>query len=353
MIWTWLTFPAVVILFVVGGFWASSWLKRDVQRVNQVDLIDIASDGTARGACWFSIFSPRAETLDLSLRPRLPGGDCPDFRGPPGQPLRENASRENGTVPFAGSSGAASLAWFGKAGNGFNGMYNRDMQNAAPLGGEAYTIVPSLDAASDVPIAIWSCKNFVYRWLGRAGSQALDIALKEENRQPAGTIVNRLTRGGRGVTLEHAYLAYEDWAYMLGTLRPGEPVTISSATRRIRLSTFMGSDSIEDSVGQGGQAEKAPYDAASLDAAYVLRAMLFYDSAGGRKRTGLSNDYQGFADLSGVFRTGCAVLVAMPPQEDAFRGAEVLCNKKPLSGPLDKHTIVYRFVAPVGKSREP
>ena len=120
MIGTWLTFPAVVVLFVAGGFWASSWLKRDVPRVNQVDLIDVAAGGTARGASWFSIFSPRAETLDLSLREWLPNGEPP-----------------------ADSTG--SLAWFGKAGNGFNGMYNRDMQNAAPLGGEGYWIVPALD----------------------------------------------------------------------------------------------------------------------------------------------------------------------------------------------------------------
>lgn len=353
MIWTWLTFPAVVAVFVAGGFWASSWLKRDAPRVDQVDLIDVASDGTARGASWFSIFSPRAETLDLSLHPRLPDGNCPDFRALPGQPARKDASRENRIVPVGGPSGAASLAWFGKAGNGFNGMYNRDMQNAAPLGGEGYRIAPAMDAARDVPIAVWSCKNFVYRWLGQSSAQGVEISLQEESRQPAGTIVNRLTRGGRGVTLEHAYLACDGWAYLLGTLRPGETVEINSATRRVRLNTFMSSESSADGAGQGGQAEKTPYDAASRDSAYVLRAMLFYDSAGGRRRTGLSNDYQGFTDLSGVFRTGCAVLVAMPPQEEAFRGAEVLRSQQPLCGPLDRHTIVYRFVAPVGKGREP
>ena len=41
------------------------------------------------------------------------------------------------------------------------------------------------------------------------------------------------------------------------------------------------------------------------------------------------------------------MLVAVPPQEDAYRGAELLSSQQALSGPLDKHTIVYRFVAPV------
>jgi hypothetical protein len=77
--------------------------------------------------------------------------------------------------------------------------------------------------------------------------------------------------------------------------------------------------------------------------------MLFYDAANGRKRTGMSNDYQGYTDLSSVLRTGRAVLVAMPLQEEAYRGADVLNKQQPLSGPLDKHRIIYRFVAPVGK----
>ena len=78
--------------------------------------------------------------------------------------------------------------------------------------------------------------------------------------------------------------------------------------------------------------------------------MLFYDAAAGLKRTGMANAYQGFTDLSAVFRTGRAVLVAMPPQDESCRGAEVLRNGEPLSGPLDRHTIIYRFVVPVGKA---
>ncbi len=323
--WTWITFPAIVVLVSAGGFWASSWLKRDVTRVNQVDLIDIDADGTARGASWFSLFSPRSTTYDLSLRGRLPNGEAPKEL-------------------------TASLGWFGKAGSGFNGMYNRDSQDAGPLGGEGYSIEPSMDSARDVPIQVWSCKNFVYRWLGRAGDQGLRISLKEEGHQPEGTITNGLklngAGGGKGVTLFHAYLAYDGSAYLLGTIRAGESVDIGSATRRVSLKTFLSSESIEDTTAQ---TEKRAYDPGSRDAAYVLRAMLFYDAASGQMRTRMSSNYQSFTDLSGVFRTDRAVLVAMPPQETAYRGAEVLNKRQPLAGPLDNHTIIYRFVVPVGK----
>ena len=33
MAWTWITFPTVVVLVSAGGYWASSWLKHDVTRV--------------------------------------------------------------------------------------------------------------------------------------------------------------------------------------------------------------------------------------------------------------------------------------------------------------------------------
>lgn len=335
MRWTWITFPLVVILFAAAGYWAPSWLKRDVLRVNQVDLIDIADDGTARGATWFSIFSPRAETFDLSLCGRLPNGDAPQ-------------------------SARGSLAWFGKAGSGFNGMNGRDSQNTGPLWSQGYSIDPALDSIRDVPVQVWSCKNFVYRWLGHAPDQGLDVALHVEEHQLGGTITNNIQRSdgqvSQSVMLSHAYLVYDGWAYALGTLPPGQPVDVGSA-RHVSLNTFISTASIEDALADNGEPEKVPYDMASRDAAYVLRAMLFYDAAGGRNRTHIANDYQGFTDLSAVLRAGRAVLVAMPPQEDDFRGADVLGSPasrsgeagKRLAGPLDRHTIIYRFVVPVGK----
>ena len=113
MQWTWITFPAIVVLFSVGAYLAAYWLKGDQLRVSQVDLVDIDAEGTARGASWFSIFSPRGESFDLSMRPRLPDGQSPQET-------------------------SASLAWLGKAGNEFNGMYGRDTQNSAPLWSQGY-----------------------------------------------------------------------------------------------------------------------------------------------------------------------------------------------------------------------
>ena len=155
MQWTWVTFPAIVVIFAAGAYLAAYWLKGDQLRVSQVDLVDIDAEGMARGASWFSVFSPRGESFDLSLRPRLPDG----------QPPPETS---------------ASLAWLGKAGNEFNGMYSRDTQNSAPLWSQGYSIASSLDAIRGVPIQVWASKSFTYRWLGHAAMWVWTSSLKDD-----------------------------------------------------------------------------------------------------------------------------------------------------------------------------
>ncbi len=150
MQWTWITFPAIVVLFAAGAYLAAYWLKGNQLRVSQIDLVDIDAEGTARGASWFSIYSPRGESFDLSMQPRLPDGKPPQDAG-------------------------ASLAWFGKAGDEFNGMYSRDRQDSPPLWSEGYSIAPSLEAIRGVPIQVWASKCFAQRWMGRAADLGLDV----------------------------------------------------------------------------------------------------------------------------------------------------------------------------------
>ena len=283
MQWTWLTFPAIVVFFVVGAYLAAYWLKGNQLCISQADLVDIDSEGTARGATWFSIFSPRGESFDLSLRPCLLDGQSPEPSG-------------------------ASLAWFGKAGSEFKGMYGAKRQDPGPLWSRGYSIASSLDAIRDVPIQVWASKSFVYRWLARSSGLGLDASLTDDERQFTGTITNRLPGSGpqakSGIALSHCFLVYDGWAYDIGTLRPGESVEIGAGTRRVSLSTFMSSESMNFAGGIPAPSERRPYDRSARDMAGVLQAMIFFDAAGGRKYTHLANDYQSFADLSGLLKAG-------------------------------------------------
>ncbi|HYW78221.1 MAG TPA: hypothetical protein VE890_01550, partial [Thermoguttaceae bacterium] len=70
MRWTWITFPTVVVVFCLGAYGLSIYLKGDRVRVNQVDLVDVdVASKLVRGTSWVSVLSPRTETYDLTFRP--------------------------------------------------------------------------------------------------------------------------------------------------------------------------------------------------------------------------------------------------------------------------------------------
>jgi hypothetical protein len=337
MHWTWITFPATVVIFSVGAYAAACWFKGEQLRVNQIDLVDFDGEGAARGASWFSIFSPRGDSFDLSMLPHLPGGQAP----------------REATV---------SLGWLGKAGGEFNGMYRRDAPGASPAWNKGYSIAPSLDAIQEVPIPVWGSKSFVQRWLGQAPNPGLKASLKDDQGRLSGAIVNQLGgNNANGIQLSHCFLVYESWAYMLGTLQPGGEVEIGPGTRRISLNTFMGGESLDSTPNSAEIGERTPYDRGSRDMVYVLQRMLFYDAAGGRKQTGLANGYQSFTDLSGLLKTGRAILVGMPPEDGVCRGGDLLGgpvgkrdeaeSRRSFGDSLDRHATIYRFVLPVAAAQ--
>ena len=67
---TWVTFPALVILFCVGAYVLACRSKGDQLRVNQVDIVDIdVESGQLRGTSWANVFSPAMQRYDLTFRP--------------------------------------------------------------------------------------------------------------------------------------------------------------------------------------------------------------------------------------------------------------------------------------------
>jgi len=78
--------------------------------------------------------------------------------------------------------------------------------------------------------------------------------------------------------------------------------------------------------------------------------MMFFEEAGGRRYTGLSNRYQGFVDLSHLLKTNRAVLVAraeLHASNAPHRGATLLLSGQPIPRSQLRHTTIYRFVFPV------
>jgi hypothetical protein len=317
MEWTWFTFPAIVLATSGGAYFMAYRLKGDQLRVNQVDLVDVDAAGSVRGTSWMNVFSPRMEAFNLSLAPRF----CD---GRPAEPR------------------SMMISWMGLAGDGIGGMHQ---QGGSMLWSGQYSASPGLDAIDQVPIQVWSTKSFTGRWTAASKGCPIDASLTDEGRAPRGTVTSRLD-----FPLSYCVLAYDRCLYDLGTLEPGQPVDIGSATRCTDLGELM-KGSAEQLFAK--QAAGSPYDQSSVNVPYIVRAMTFFDAADGRRQSRLANDYQQFVDLSGQLAAGRAVLLAYPVKSEQHPGAELLRDGRPIYGSQDRRTTIYRFVLPVGNNAKP
>ncbi len=315
MEWTWLSFPIIVLAISGAAYMLAYHLKGDQLRVNQADLVDVdAASGFLRGATWLNIFSPRMESFNLSLQPLLTDG-------------RPDANPQSW------------FAWLGLQGGALGGMNPRGANPT--LWPEHYSFAPDLHAMLGVPIQVWSTKSFTGRW--SASTRGFPQAdLSDEDQSLAGSITNTLD-----FPLKNCVLAYDRWAYELGTLAPGQAALLDQNAKRSELKTLLtGKKAVfEEKYRQ----EITPYEPENTDPAYILRYMMFYNAIDGQSYTKMDNEYQSFVDLSDLLKTGRAILSAQGPDQslEKYHGATLLRNDKPLAGPADTHITLYRFVFPV------
>jgi len=316
---TWVTFPLIVLAVSLAAYLLASRFKGNQVRLNQVDLVDVDTEtGRIRGTAWVNLFSPRVDRYDLTFQPKRPGGDV---------------------LPGA----RVWTAWLGLPGEALGGMAPKTVEPG--VWKTPYDFSPELDRLAGVPIQVWSTKSLTARWTAPAET-LLEASLREEDNLPNGTITNRLD-----FPLTQCLLAYGNWAYNLDTLAPGETVRVGPSLKRRELKTLLtGRKLIFDEAEEKFRQQTTPYDQAGVDVAYIVRAMMFFDAAGGRRYTGLWNRYQAFVDLSHLLKTNRAVLIAVPAGDTAtgkHAGAELLRDGCPVATPRDRHATVYRFVFPV------
>jgi hypothetical protein len=318
MQWTWVTFPSIVLVVCLAAWGLAYYLKGNELRANQVDLVDVdAASGYVRGTSWANVFSPRTESYDLSLRPK---------------PL-DTPPAPNARVLFS---------WMGLPGSFLGGM-NPKASNPT-LWSEPYEFSPQLYALEGVPIQIWSTKSFTARWYAQTRvCPKADLVV--EGQIVSGRITNTLS-----FPLADCLLAHGQYAYQLGSLLPGQSARIETRIRS-SLKTLLTQRRFVEDVETGTHREVATaYDRSSVDVPYIVRTMMFFQAAGGRTYTGLSNGYQGFVDTSILLKTDRAILVARGP--DRHHGAELLRDGELITEQADRHVVFYRFAFPVESSGE-
>ena len=320
---TWITFPLAVAAVGLAALFLADRFKGDRVRVSQISMVDVdVESGRLRATAWANVFSPKTSRYNLAFELSLPGGRGAE----PAQVL---------------------TAWLGLPGSALGGM---DPQTTAPdAWREGYEFTPRLDALSGVPIPVWSTRSFTARWTAPAAAYPkADLVLQGE--LPVGAITNTLDFPLRG-----CLLAYGRWAYPLGTIEPGESFEVGPMVLRRELRMLLtGRKMVYDEADEQFRQRSTPYDRGSDDPSYVLRAMAFYEAAGGRRYTGLVNRYQTFIDLSHLLVTGRAVLMAVGPADESQapdHGARLLRDAEPIAEGSDRHPTIYRFVYPVRSER--
>ena len=182
-----------------------------------------------------------------------------------------------------------------------------------------------------VPIAVWSSKAFVGRWW-QHGKIQIENDLADRGKL-VGSLASHLD-----APLEDAVLFYDRWAYRLRTLGPGQRIDVETGLDPQTVDTYL-----RHVTAQGDRNVALPYDRASFDVPRILEIMTTFELAGGQKYTGLTNNYQGFVDMSRLIRNGRAVLVG----RSRIRATEMQRDGKSLSSDRGQHWTIYRYVFPV------
>ncbi len=315
---TWITFPLIVVVTCAAAYFIADAYKGRAVIVNQISVIDVdVKTKFARGASWFDLFSPSAETFSLSTSPH-------DLDG----------------KPLASVDQYAAWAEVGSAVRGRLRLHNDDRAESST---NVYRESPRYDAVCNAPVMTCSTKAFACRW--RYETTAFPPGeFKDELQTLIGSVTNTLP-----YSLKNAVLFYDRWAYELGELKSGDAARFGPMSSRVEISTYFikRRETLFESI------RAADPGLNETDARRDFEASLFplFAHAAGGRDPAKDETPTPTSDLSGLLRGGRAILVAGLSDKDAHAVATSLRrDDRPLDDSRDRRAVVLRFAYPVNKN---
>lgn len=318
--WTWVTFPALILLAGLVGVALAS-RKGNLPQVRQLVCVDIdLKGGQLRGNGWANVYSPHPTAYQAQFRTDLvPNTDTGDVK----------------------------LGWLGIPGHGLGGM--ESPANVMLLPG-AY-LNEDGRVLQGLPVGQWATRGLWAVWTGKLRDLPLEWQLKDRDGTLRGQVVNRSS-----FTLDDCVVVYGNWAYPVGTLEPGGVWEAGMGEDRRELRSWLNGRHVLFE-GKGPQLQThqqvQPYDQASRDVAYIIRMMGFYQAAGGKAYTQLSHEYWPSLDLTDAVLNGRAVLVGrmrQPPDakpQQAEFGITLKSDDEDSISIKRNSDVFWRFVLPV------
>jgi hypothetical protein len=250
--WTWITFPAVVIVVSVAAYFTAYGLKGKDLKVNKVDVIDVdqlTPQAHAQGTTWFTLYSPRIQSYTVGIEPAPPawGAGAGQFR-----------------------QGPVVLSWMGRPEDrGFN-SYGR--QRSQRLFQGKYDFADNASGVTGVPLPFAGTKTFTASWESPLPPVVAPQLFYEPNNPDriSGTVKNLLP-----VELEEAAIFYGGkWHRFAGAL---------SSKQKVELKNEIPPNFNEWAAPL---VSRTHYDARQFDPGPVVKHILFHErlNTGGERR---------------------------------------------------------------------
>jgi len=300
--YAWIVLPTMVVgcsglVMALNHYW-----KGNRSMANKVEIVDVDTvSGLVRGTTWSHLYSAESKRRNVSLVPQL-------------------------EAPFVPRTGAILFSWDGLAGDSFGGMAHPG--SLAARGFAGYEISIQQQQPDDYPTSVIkgipmprsSTRATVGRWWNEqavVGDSETMGALEE-------TIYEQLKGTLRNTTpwkWQNSLLFFHGWYYNLGTIQPGQEVSLSNKPYALSLPKLLGRRKIVETKGI-----TTPWKKDSMNLPRIMEMMMWHDAAEGRAYTDLLHRQQRFLDMSDLLASGRAVVVAKvekPVTELEWDGDEV------------------------------
>jgi hypothetical protein len=264
-----------------------------------------------RGSSWATVFSPQNRDYDVTVAPAGPTA-----------PADRQTSKLVGVFgppePQVGAAGGA----LGLAATGY-----------------AYVPPGEAEALAGVRIPIWSTKSFAARWFGPAVRPLIEADLAPVGADRLeGTLTNV-----SDATLRNAVLIFGNQVYdQVGTLAPGVPVPITSASRVRPLSGYLGDCARKALPSTAGQPVPVGTPAGRVSFPDLVRTLMFRQALDAKTSVPPSLSLRSL-DLTGHLALGRPMLVA---ELDGPAAALQLGGVPPDAAKTEQTTVV-RIILPL------
>ena len=316
---TWITFPLLALLFCGLSFAISKATRPAELQINQMEIIDFdLVDGASRGTAWVNLYAPWGESVDVDLETQT------SFKLDIGQQI---------------------VSWQGLPGDGLGGMGNEISTGFKKLPYQQI-ISPAKDgdvsvSLKQLPLQVASTKPLLISYkIANPESFSSQLSVKRDRLE--GTFKNPL-----GVPLYNGKIFFGDYVYLLKKpLQPDVVTLVESDAKERTLRSYLNRRAPKGGEGDDvGRSQNRPWDPDEKSLTRIADVMMFFEAAGGRKYTGLSNGYHREIDFSRLLRLGKAVLVGQ-----IENGSRIKINGQDVTDRYDSNITMVRMVLPVTKN---